>query len=273
MGVRTRRHSDVRALPQQLSPSSCRSKHSNSFCSSLRRHPDHVSRLFKDVAHVFWHRTVNACSQHNRPDHSAPRWTAMMVKIIRPVKIWSYFKPSNFSNNLPCSVRFVHCQKSVWIEGQFRRKSVKPASFPLKLVVANWTRDNWKLKKHTFLILEDFHSNFSIKTIFFSFLGGKFDFSFADSSLKTILWKYIFDWSKKCSQARYFNSKKTWNLKILFKIWFVYTTTLYMLKLCMLLLNDISGFERIFEYQHNIYKQTYYNVAYDISVSSVWNWQ
>lgn len=72
----TCRHSDVLALPQQLSPVSWRSKQSNNVCSSLRRQLDNVSRLFIDVAHVFWQFTVIAWWQHSRPDQWIPRFTA-----------------------------------------------------------------------------------------------------------------------------------------------------------------------------------------------------
>lgn len=79
----TCRHSDVLALPQQLSPFSWRSKQSNNVCSSLRRQLDNVSGLLIDVAHVFWHFTVIASGQHDRPDHWAPRFTAKpMYKLI-----------------------------------------------------------------------------------------------------------------------------------------------------------------------------------------------
>lgn len=67
----------MRAFPQQSSPFSCRPKHSNRLCSSLRRHPIHVSRALLDVAHVFWHFGVIASEQHNRPDHSEPRAMAV----------------------------------------------------------------------------------------------------------------------------------------------------------------------------------------------------
>lgn len=46
--------------------------------------------------------------------------------------------------HLPRSVWFMHCQKSVCTDGQFRRKSDKLESFPFKPIVDNCTRDNWK---------------------------------------------------------------------------------------------------------------------------------
>lgn len=74
----TFKHSDDRALPQQLSPFSCRSKHSNNFCSSLRRHPAFVSCTDIDIAHTLPHSMPTACEQHIRPDHWAPRVIAKM---------------------------------------------------------------------------------------------------------------------------------------------------------------------------------------------------
>lgn len=74
------KHSDDLALPQQSSPNSYRSKHSNNVCSSLRRHPVSVSFAFADVAHEFWHFNVFANGQHNLPDQSLARATATIRK-------------------------------------------------------------------------------------------------------------------------------------------------------------------------------------------------
>lgn len=90
--IRTCKHSDVLALPQQLSPFSWRSKQSNSVCSSLRRQLDSVSWLLIDVAHVFWQFTFIAWRQHSRPDQCAPRYTAKCVK--SSIRMDFYFQTS-----------------------------------------------------------------------------------------------------------------------------------------------------------------------------------
>lgn len=107
--VRTCKHSDVRAFPQQSSPFSCRVKHSNRLCSSLRRQPFHVSRALLDVAHVFWHFGVIASEQHNRPDHSEPR--AMAVNGRKKGNQKSSDFDSEFQNDVANWVRHLFFQK------------------------------------------------------------------------------------------------------------------------------------------------------------------
>lgn len=162
---RTCKHSDVRAFPQQSSPFSCLVKHSNRLCSSLRRHPFHVSRALLDVAHVFWHFGVTASEQHNRPDHSEP-WAIAVIgrerkkncyknhliipnsKMASPIE-WSLL--FLLVKYLPRSVWFMQLQKFVSIDGQFRFTSAMRTSFPLKFV-AKFTSDNCKIVWGKYLI-------------------------------------------------------------------------------------------------------------------------
>lgn len=74
--ILTCKHSDVRALPQQRSPDSWRSKQANICCSSLWRQALINSPVVEDVAQALLQRGERPKPQQRRPDHWDPRATA-----------------------------------------------------------------------------------------------------------------------------------------------------------------------------------------------------